>query len=176
MSAMIVFDLTRTTARQLARGAVVCCCLGAVAGCYSYAPVPIGALTPDMTVRLELSAVAVDRLRTGPDSLARLVDGFKVSGTVSRLQGDSLVLAVPTSFMEANVRLRTQMHDLPIVRSDVQRAMSRRLDKKRTTWTGLAIGAIGAAAVVYVLNHGGESTGANGKPVDPSETRFLPGR
>ena len=176
MSAMIVFDLSYSAARRVARGAAVGCCLGAVAGCYSYAPVPVAQLTPDMTVRLELSAVAVDRLRTGPDSLARLVDGFKVSGTVSRLQGDSLVLAVPTSYMEANVRLRTQMHDLPILRSEVRRVSSRQLDRKRTTWTSVAVGAIGAAAVVYVLNHGGESTGGNGKPVDPSEIRLIPGR
>ncbi len=127
-----------------------------------------------MTVRLELSAVAVDRLRQGPDSLAKLVDGFTVSGTVSQLRGDSVLLSVPTSYMEANVRLRTQMHDLPILRSDVQRVKSRRLDRARTTWTGVAIGAIAAASVAYVLSHGGESSGSSGKPVDPSEIRLVP--
>ena len=127
-----------------------------------------------MTVRLELSAVAVDRLRTGPDSVAKLLDGFTVSGTVSRLRGDSVLIAVPTSYMEANVRLRTQLHDLPILRSDVQRVSSRQLDRKRTTWTGVVFGAIAAGSVAYVLNHGGQATGGGGKPVDPTEIRSIP--
>jgi hypothetical protein len=127
-----------------------------------------------MSVQLDLSAVAVDRIRRGPDSLAKLLDGFTVSGTVSRLKGDSVLLAVPTSVMEANVRLVTQTHDLPILRSDVQGVRSRRLDRARTTWTGVAIGALAAGAVVYVLNHGGESSGSSSKPTDPSEIRILP--
>jgi len=127
-----------------------------------------------MTVQLELSAVAVDRLRHGPDSLAHLLDGFTVSGTVSKLRGDSLLLAVPTSVMEANVRLRTQLHDLPILRSDVQGVKSRRFDRARTTVTGVAIGVLAAGAVAYVLNHGGNSSGSSAKPVDPSDTRLVP--
>jgi hypothetical protein len=127
-----------------------------------------------MTVKLELSAVAVDRIRQGPDSLAKLVDGFTVSGTVSQLRGDSLVLSVPTSYMEANVRLRTQMHDLSLLRSDVQRVTSRQLDRARTTWTGVAFGALAAGGVAYVLSHGGDASGSNNKPVDPSEIRLIP--
>lgn len=147
---------------------------GASGACYSYTAIPVENLTPDMSVRLELSAVAVDRLRRGPDSLAKLVDGFTVSGTVSQLRGDSLLLAVPTSEMEANVRLKTQLHNLPIFRSEVQGVRSRRLDKMRTTWTGVAIGALAAGAVVYVLNHGGDASGSTSKPVDPSEVRLIP--
>ena len=127
-----------------------------------------------MTVKMELSAVAVDRIRRGPDSVAKLMDGFTVSGTVSQLRGDSVLLSVPTSYMEANVRLRTQMHGLPLLRSDVQRVSSRRLDRARTTWTGVAVGAIAAGAVAYVLSHGGESSGSSGKPVDPSDIRLIP--
>ena len=129
-----------------------------------------------MNVRVELSAVAVDRLRRGPDSLAKLLDGFKVSGTVSELRGDSLLLSVPTTYMEANVRLQTQMHGLPLLRSDVLRVTSRRLDRKRTTWTGVAIGLVGAAAVAYVLDHGGRSSGTTPKPPDPQESVLLPVR
>ena len=145
-------------------------------GCYRYAPVPVTNLSPDMNVRVELSAVAVDRLRRGPDSLAKLLDGFKVSGTVSELRGASLLLSVPTTYMEANVRLQTQMHGLPLLRSDVLRVTSRRLDRKRTTWTGVAIGLVGAAAVAYVLDHGGRSSGTTPKPPDPQESVLLPVR
>jgi len=158
-------------ARRLALTTAVCL---STAACYHYAPVPVTDLTPSMSVQLELSATAVDRLRRGPDSVAKLVDGFRVSGTVSQLRGDSLLLAVPTSYMEANVRLKTQLHDLPLLRSDVQQVRSRRLDKARTTWTGVGIGLLGAAAVVYVLNHGSEASGGSGKTPDPSEIRLLP--
>jgi len=148
--------------------------IGTSTGCYSYATVPVENLTPDMNVRLDLSAVAVDRLRRGPDSLSKLVDGFTVSGTVSQLRGDSVLLAVPTSALEANVRLTTRLHNLPILRSDVQGVRSRRLDKMRTTWMGVAIGAVAAGAVVYVLNHGGDASGSTSKPVDPSDIRLIP--
>lgn len=143
-------------------------------GCYHYAPVPVAELEPSMTVRMELSGVAVDRLRRSPDSVARLVKGFNVSGTVARLNADSVVLAVPTSYMEANVRLRTQLHDLPLFRSEVQRVQMRRLDRARTTWVGVGIGVVGATAIALVLNRGGRSTGGIPKPVDPVDIRMLP--
>lgn len=154
--------------------AVAAWCAVFTGACYRYAPVPVESLTPAMAVQLDLSAVAVDRIRRGPDSLAKLLDGFTVSGTVSRLQGDSVLLSVPTSVMEANVRLVTQTHDLPILRSDVQLVRSRRLDRARTTWTGIAISALAAGAVVYVLNHGSDASGSSGKPPDPSERRVYP--
>src|SRR5262245_17380444 len=99
---MVAFISFGRSALRIAICAAICVTAG---GCYSYAAVPVDNLTPAMNVRLELSAVAVDRLRRGPDSLARLVDGFTVNGTVSKLRGDSVLLAVPTSVMEANVRL-----------------------------------------------------------------------
>ena len=128
-----------------------------------------------MSVRMELSGVAVDRLRRGPDSVARLVKGFNVSGTVARLNADSVVLSVPTSYMEANVRLRTQLHDLPLFRSDVQRVQTRRLDRARTTWVSVGVGVVGATAIALVLNRGGRSSGGIPKPVDPVDIRMLPG-
>jgi hypothetical protein len=129
-----------------------------------------------MNVRMELSGVAVDRLRRAPDSVARLVKGFNVSGTISKVNGDSVVLAVPTSYMEANVRLKTQLHDLPLFRSDVQRVQWRRLDRARTTWVGVGIGVVGAAAVAMVLNRGGKSSGGIPKPIDPVDIRLIPVR
>jgi hypothetical protein len=172
---MTVRTSTRVPAHWRAL-AVATACLAAGTGCYHYAPLQVTEIEPAMTVRLELSGVAVDRLRRGPDSLARLVNGFDVSGTVSRINGDSVVLSVPTSYMEANVRLRKQLHDLPLFRSDVQRAQWRRLDRARTTWMGVAVGAVGAASVAYVLNRGGRSSGGIPKPVDPVDYRALPAR
>jgi hypothetical protein len=164
----------RSSAQRRVFLGVMCCAAALVGGCYHYAPVPIETLAPDMTVRLELSAVAVDRLRQGPDSIAKLLDGFTVNGTVKQVRGDTVLLSVPTSYMEANVRLRTQTHELPLLHSDVQRVTSRQLDRARTTWTSVAVGGIAAASVAYVLSHGGESSGSSGKPTDPSETRLIP--
>jgi hypothetical protein len=172
---MVVNYSARIIGRRISIGTAACC-LGVGGACYRYAPVPVTNLTPDMSVRLELSAVAVDRLRRGPDSVAKLVDGFTVSGTVAGLRGDSLLLSVPTTYMESNVRLETQLHALSLLRSDVQRVTSRRLDRTRTTWTGVAIGLLGAAAVAYVLDHGGRSSGTNPKPPDPQEILLLPAR
>ena len=143
-------------------------------GCYHYAPLPVAELEPAMSVRMELSGVAVDRLRRGPDSVARLINGFGVSGTVARLNADSVVLSVPTSYMEANVRLKTQLHDLPLFRSDVQRVQWRRLDRARTTWVSVGVGVLGATAVALVLNRGGKSSGGIPKPVDPVDSRMFP--
>jgi hypothetical protein len=154
--------------------AVTAVCLAGGTGCYHYAPLPITELEPAMTVRMELSGVAVDRLRRGPDSVARLVNGFNVSGTVARLNADSVVVSVPTSYMEANVRLKTQLHDLPLFRSDVQRVQWRRLDRARTTWVGVGVGVVGATAIALVLNRGGRSSGGIPKPVDPVDARMLP--
>ena len=166
----------RESVRRFVRCAAGCWLGASLTACYRYAPVPVTDLTRDMPVRLDLSAVAVDRLRHGPDSVAKLVDGFTVSGTVSELRGDSVVLAVPTSYMEANVRLQTQLHNLALLRSDLERVEARRLDKTRTTWTGVAIGLLGAAAVVYVLDHNSRSNGSTPKPPDPQEILLLPQR
>ena len=169
----------RKSIRNLVRRptwAVTAACLVGGTGCYHYAPLPLTELEPAMTVRMELSGVAVDRLRRGPDSVARLVNGFNVSGTVARLNADSVVLAVPTSYMEANVRLKTQLHDLPLFRSEVQRVQWRRLDRARTTWVGVGVGVVGATAIALVLNRGGRSSGSIPKPVDPVDNRLLPVR
>lgn len=146
--------------------------LASSVGCYHYSEVPVNELAPGMAVRMELSAVAVDRFRKGADSLAALIDGFKVSGAVSHVATDTVLLAVTTNFMEANVRARTQTHDLPLLRSDVYRAQIRRLDTKRTTWLVAALGAVTAASVFIVLNHGGKSSGGKTPPIDPVDTRL----
>ena len=161
----------RNRRRALAVAAV---CLAGGTGCYHYAPLPVTELEPAMDVRVELSGVAVDRLRQAPDSVARLVKGFNVSGTVARVNADSVVLSVPTSYMEANVRLKTQLNDLSLFRSEVRRVQWRRLDRARTTWVGVGVGVLGAATAAIVLNRGGKSSGGIPKPVDPVDIRMLP--
>jgi hypothetical protein len=172
---MTVSALARTGVRRRTLAVSAACLVGST-GCYHYAPLPVSDLEPAMAVRMELSGVAVDRLRRGPDSVARLVNGFNVTGTVARLNADSVVLSVPTSYMEANVRLKTQLHDLPLFRTEVQRVQWRRLDRARTTWVGVGIGVVGATAIALVINRGGRSSGGIPKPVDPVDSRMVPAR
>ena len=158
----------RQTMRMLV-GAIAA--LVGLQGCYHYAPVQVADLAPGTSVRMELSAVAVDRLRRGPDSVAKLLDGFNVSGTVSRVAGDSVLMMVPTSYMEANVRLKTEDHPVALLRSDVERVRLRRLDRAKTTWIGVAAGAVAAGAVVYVIDRGGRASGGTTKPGDVADSR-----
>ena len=80
--------------------------------------------------------------------------------------------ALPTSYMEANVRLKTQLHDLPLLRSDLQRVRERRLDRARTTWVGVGLGAAAVLSAGYALDWGGRSKGGTTKPIDPVDSRI----
>lgn len=163
---------TNSHARQTVRVLVAAvAALAGSQGCYHYAPVRVTDLSPGLSVKMELSAVAVDRLRRGPDSVAKLLDGFNVSGTVSRVAGDSVLVMVPKSYMEANVRLKTEEHPVALLRSDVERVRLRRLDRAKTTWIGVAAGAVAAGAVVYVIDHGGRASGSSTKPGDVADSR-----
>lgn len=150
--------------------AVPLAALVATSGCYRYAEIPVSDLREGMSVRLEVTGVGVDRIRTTPS--ASLLDGFGVSGLVANTGGDTLLLSVPRTVMEANVRQRTTFHDLMLFRSEVRDARLRRLDRKRTTWTMVALGAVVAASVSFALQRGGRSTGTNQPPPPPPESRI----
>ncbi|MGQ0647442.1 MAG: hypothetical protein ACT4P7_07700 [Gemmatimonadaceae bacterium] len=158
--------------RVLAIGSVVTISLAMTTGCYSYTHVPLGEVEPGESVRMRLSAVGVDRLRSGEDSNARLLKGFAVTGKVSRLGGDSVLLAVPTTVLEANVRPRTVEHGLTVLRSEVQQVELRRLDRTRTTWASVALGVATVTVVYLVVERGGRSSGSIPNPTSPPEARI----
>lgn len=141
-------------------------------GCYRYAEIPVADLRPGMSVRLQLSGTGVDRIRNGGSSDFRLLNGFEVSGTLSRAAADSLLLSVPTTVMEANVRQRTALQDLLLFRSEVGGARIRRFDRTRTTWTVVALGVAAAVSVTVALQRGGRAGGTIPPPPPPPETRI----
>lgn len=149
---------------------VAACALGASAGCYKYSAVPIGDVQPGMSVRVRLSGTEVERLRAAPQ--ARLLEGFRVSGRIEQLGTDSLRLAVPTTVMEPNVRARTVDRDLSIVRAEVREVELRRLDRARTTWTVVALGAATIGSIAFALQRGGRATGSVPPPTGPPEIRI----
>jgi hypothetical protein len=143
----------------------------ALGACYRYAPVELAQLQPGMSVRMDLSAVAVDRLRSGGSDQARLVNDFSVTGRVLRLAGDSIALAVPTSVLDAQARPQTLEHDLGLLRTDVQRARLRTLDRGRTRWAVVALGAVAIGSIAFALQRGGRSSGTVPNGPDPVDAR-----
>jgi hypothetical protein len=144
----------------------------AAAGCYRYGPVQVGEIEPGASVRMRLSGNAVDRLRNGAAADGDLLDGFSMTGRVTRAGPDTIVMEVPTMVMEANVRPRTVYQGISLARSEVQAAELRRIDRRRTTWVVAGIGSAIAASVVVALR-GNERTGGNLPPGGgPPEIRF----
>lgn len=144
-------------------------------GCYSYKPVTQARLAPEMEVRLQLTAVAVDRLRRGSNNEGRLLDDFSVSGTLASVSADSVVVSVPTTTVpDPGARAVTFRQPLSIAWSDVQQAEVRTLDRKRTTITSIVLGALGIAAAIYAIERGGESSGTTPVPGGPNEVRIPP--
>lgn len=141
-------------------------------GCYRYSEIPVADLSPGMTVRVSVSATGVDRLSSGDSGQARLLRERSVSGAVARADADSLVLAVPVTVMEANVRQRTALRDLALLRSEVRDARLRRFDRTRTTWTFVALGIAAAASVTFALQRGGRAGGTIPPPPPPPDNRI----
>lgn len=130
--------------------------LVAQAACYRNVPVELSQVTPGTPVRVQLTAVAQDRMRQeNPGGPRR----ESLTGKFVRTNGDSVVIGVESTVMEANVRTRTFYSDMPMLRSDVRVVERRELDRRRTTLTvaGLSVGAI--AAVLLAVEYGGKSTG-----------------
>ena len=158
---------------RAARSLVLLSCAGVLGtGCYRYQPVTVADVREGQSVRLDLSAVAVDRVRRGPAEEARVLSGFNVSGKVARLTSDTLTLTVEHSMFDANARPLVINQDVHLLRSEVQGVTQRRLDRARSTWTGVALGTAIVAATVFAIQRGGRSTGGTQNPPSPPELRI----
>lgn len=144
----------------------------ATAGCYRYTEVPVASLQPGAEVRARLTAVAVDRLRDGGSGAGRLIEDFTVTGRVSRIPSDSLVLDVTVAQPDATFRGPSTLASLALARADLRSAELRRIDRGRTTLTVAAIGAAAVAFAVFAVNRGGRSLGTIPGPGGPTETRI----
>ncbi|MCC6931200.1 MAG: hypothetical protein IT359_19585 [Gemmatimonadaceae bacterium] len=146
--------------------------LASSAGCYSYQPIQLSEISPNTSVRVQLSGMAVEQLRNGKSNEARLLEDFSVSGAVSRVTGDSVVLSVQTTqSSDAMTRPVTFYQPLPLARSDFRSVEVRKLDRKRTTITSVVLGALAVSAATYAIIHGGESSGTTPPNGGPNEAR-----
>lgn len=138
-----------------ARGAVLITLL-VQGACYRNVPVELSQVAPGTPVRVELTAVAQDRMRQENPAGPRRES---LTGKFVRQSSDSVVIGVESTVMEANVRTRTFYSDVPLLRTDVRVVQRRELDRRRTTVTvaGLSVGAI--VAVWLAVEYGGSSTG-----------------
>ncbi|MBC7894461.1 MAG: hypothetical protein H7066_03555 [Cytophagaceae bacterium] len=141
-------------------------------GCYRYQPVAVADVREGESVRLDLSAVAVDRVRRGSAEEARVLSGFNVTGKVAKLGADTLTLTVEHDMFDANARPLTINQDLRLLRTEVQGVKQRRLDRKRSTWTGVALGSAIVVSTIFAIQRGGRSTGGNPYNPTPPEIRI----
>lgn len=141
--------------------------------CFSYQPATFSDLRPEMDVRLELTAPGVERLRSGPNNEGRLLRDFTLDGKLSQSTADSLVVRIPTTTVpDPGARSVTFFQPVTVARSEVRRTDMRVLDRKRTTITGIVLGALSLAAAIYAIDRGGESSGTTPVPGGPNESRL----
>lgn len=147
----------------------------AVTACYRYTEVSPAALQPGAEVRARVSAVGQDRVRRGPEAQARLLPGASVTGRVVRLAGDTVVLGVDRVELEANVRARTTLVDLPLLRAELQTVQLRQLNRRRTVVASTAVSIATIAALYFALDRGRGALGDDPGPPGPAESRLPAG-
>ena len=149
--------------------------LGAAAsttGCYTYRSVAVADLEPLQQASLPVGTVAQpvngDRGELHPDGHLR----FEVGGTVASAGGDSVVVSVPSNTpTDPSMRAMTFRQPVTLRRSDVERIELRTLDRRKTTWAAVTIGALSVTAAVFAIRRGGEATGSTPVPGGPNEAR-----
>lgn len=154
--------------RQMGSG-IVLAALAANTACYSYRTVPLTGIEAGTPVRARLTAVGVDRVQRSNAPEARLIKDFRLTGVVSRVTNDSVILGVEQSAMEANVRVRTTYTDLPLLRTELQQVELRTLNRRKSTVVGIALTAAAVVGVAIAIERGGRSTGTvppQGGPAD----------
>jgi len=147
--------MTRTLALAL-----ILCALG----CYTFEPVALEELAPDMQVRARLTpAQAAEISEVLPDQ-DRLVEGTVLEGGT-----DQLLLLVPVATANRRGRVETLSQRLGIPRSGLVEVELKQLDRWKTGVLGAA-GAFAVGFVIYKSLTGGSSGstpgGGGGGPQD----------
>jgi hypothetical protein len=151
--------------------ALSCALLALPAGCYRTAIVPLADVPAGATVDLDLSGAAVERLRAAP-ATARLLDGFATSGRIVRRERDSVLVSVALRTQQPNARPVTTWQSLLLGVDEVRRVQVRTLDRRKTRWVAIGTGAAVVLGSTLIVYRGGQSSGANGRPIDGPENRI----
>jgi hypothetical protein len=140
--------------------------------CYRYGPVQVSEMEAGSSVRVRLSGDAVDRFRNGGSGQSNLLDGFSMTGRLTRVASDSVMLEVPTTVMEANVKPRTLYQGVALGRAEIQNAEIRRIDRARTTWLAVGLGAATITSIVVGIQRSGRGGATTPPGQGPPEIRI----
>jgi len=139
-----------------------------LSGCYTYQPMQMPQVTPELEVRATITAVEADRLAEVLGDDVRRIEGSVESITT----GQGLLLRVPvvSSIQRGTAGSLNQLVEIPgasIVEIEVKE-----LDRTRT---GLVFGSVALAGAVLVLREltAGQSDGPNPDPSPLPEDRVL---
>ena len=148
----------------------VCALLGAtlLSACYTYQPVEIADLTPELEVRTRVSGAEADRLSEFLGTNERVFDG-----TVEEVNASNLLLRVPVvSSIERGPRGGGLNQRIEVTRSGVVEVEVKELDRQRTGIVAGALTVIVGALVIRQLNQD-QGGGDVNPPPPPPEDRGL---
>lgn len=140
--------------------------LGAAAGCYTFEPVPLSELQPQMGVRARLSVEQSEAFQDALPNQDRLLEG-----TVVENGSDHLMLQVPVSTLVAPGRFETIGQRLEIPNSGILEVERKELDRTRT-YIAVGVGGVVVGAILYQIFEGKFGGDTQNRPPGPVETTF----
>jgi hypothetical protein len=140
--------------------------LGALvlAGCYSYQPIDVADIRPEMDIRARVSGPQADALAD-----ALLSDDRTIEGTVIDNGTDELLLEVTAAAVERRGRLETLNQRVRLPTSEIQVVDEKRSDQTKTTLLVLGGVGVAAAAVVLAITSGSSNSTSTGGPGGPQD-------
>ena len=137
-------------------------------GCYSFEPVGLEELKPEMHVRARLTPVQAAEISDLLPGQGRLIEGTVLESDTARL-----LLLVPVATANRRGSLETLNQRLGVPRSGLVEVEFRQLDR----WKTGVLGAVGAAAVgliVYKSLSGGSSGNTSGGGGGGPQDTWIP--
>lgn len=139
-------------------------CLVTCGGCYSYQPIDVADIQPQMDVRARLSGQQAEALA---DALA--TDDRVVEGRVIENGADQVLLEVTAATAERRGRLETLNQRVRIPTTEIQAVDQKSMDQTKTTLVVAAGVGVVAAAVVLAITGSSSSTTPGTGPGGPQD-------
>ncbi len=132
---------------------------GLLSACYTYRPVEIADLAPQLEVRARVTGAESDRLSEILGSDDRVIEG-----TIEEIDANNLLLLVPVVSAFDRTRGGALSQRINVARSGVVEVELKQLDRART---GVMFGAITAVIGALVLRQLNQDQGGGDNPVPP---------
>lgn len=140
--------------------------LGALAlsGCYSYQPIEVADIQPQMDIRARVSGAQSDQLADVLNSDDRMVEG-----TVIENGSDEILLEVSTGTAERRGRVETLNQRVRIPTTEVMTVDQKSVDQTKTTLLVGGAVAVAAVAVIAAITAGSSSSTPGTGPGGPQD-------